>query len=69
MDWAIPNRPPLAYCLDVVRKKPGLKWVVLSVDAAVAQEARACSPWFIQKGASPEAVFSLLKKVIHQETS
>ncbi len=65
MDWDLPNRPPLEYCQDVQSKHSALQWVILSVNGAVSKEAMHLSPWFLQKGAAPEAIFSLLKKVIH----
>ncbi|NUM43575.1 MAG: response regulator transcription factor [Anaerolineales bacterium] len=64
MDWDLPHRPPLEYCQDVQLNHSALQWVILSVNGIVSEEARCWFPWFLQKGASPEAIFSLLKKVI-----
>lgn len=64
MDWGLPNRPTLKYCQEIQHKKPALKWIILSVDSSVFDEAKDYSPWFLQKGTSPEQFFLLIQNVI-----
>ncbi|HLF89524.1 MAG TPA: response regulator [Anaerolineales bacterium] len=64
MDWSLPDRPAPEFCKKLQERHPGLRWIILSIDAEVSIQAMSYSRWFLQKGSSPEKVFLLLQELI-----
>ena len=69
LDWRLFGVPALESCILLQRMHPGLKIVLLSVDAGDEEEAKQAGAVFIHKGASPEGVIAALKPLLEIESS
>ena len=64
LDWSLPGRPTLEALREFQSSRPQLRLVILSVDGAMAEKARALGAVFISKGSAAEAVLEQLRGIL-----
>ena len=68
LDWRLYGSPAPETCRLLQRAYPGLKIVLLSVDADDAIAAREAGAAFIYKGASPDELIATLTPLLRKES-
>jgi DNA-binding NarL/FixJ family response regulator len=61
LDWKLYGAPAPETCRLLLRAYPGLKIILLSVNAEDCQAAQAVGAGFIHKGSSPATVLAVLE--------
>lgn len=64
LDWRMYGAPAPETCRLLRKAYPGMKIVLLSVDANDGMSAQECGAVFIHKGASPDELVALLESII-----
>jgi DNA-binding NarL/FixJ family response regulator len=68
LDWRLYGSPAPETCRLLQRAYPGLRIVLLSVDANDASAAKEAGAAFIYKGASPDELIATLTPLLRKES-
>ena len=68
LDWRLYGSPAPETCRLLQRAYPGLKIILLSVDANDASAAKQAGAAFIHKGASPDELIATLTPLLRKES-
>jgi DNA-binding NarL/FixJ family response regulator len=64
LDWRLHGAPVLETCRLIHKAYPGLKIILLSMDAQNSKAAQSVGATFIHKGAGPEGVIAVLRQTL-----
>jgi DNA-binding NarL/FixJ family response regulator len=68
LDWRLYGSPAPETCRLLQKAYPGLKIVILSVDADDESAAKAAGADFVYKGAAPDELLAILKPILDKKT-
>lgn len=64
LDWRLHGAPVLETCRLILKAYPGLKIILLSMDAQNSKAAQSVGATFIHKGAGAEGVIEALRQTL-----